>query len=70
MAAEQPQSFFRRVVRAILAVIVVGGTLIITAVLALGFTSSKEPIGDALKLFGALGILSKVVIDNYFAQEN
>ena len=43
--------------------------MIIIGAIALGFTSSEEPIGDALKLFGGLGILSKVVIDNYFDSE-
>ncbi len=60
---------FRRVVRAVLAILVVGGTIGIVGAIALGAGDGQDGIGDALKLFGGLGILSKVVIDSYFKQE-
>ena len=49
-----------------MAIIVVGGTIGIVGAVALSATDSMDGIGDALKLFGGLGILSKVVMDSYF----
>jgi len=52
---------FRRMIKALLAVMVVGTTLGLVA-----YLSYIGQVDNALKILGAMGLLSKVVMDEYF----